>query len=144
VVLSRGAPSGAARGPRWLGDLRHGLGAGGWRRVLVVGLVVAPLPWLWETLLVQLAADAFGVRLGVVQAYAVLCAFNAVTIVPSPANAGTFEAGATLALVAFGVPRPAALAVAVAYHLTQALPSALAGAAVMAAGGAPRAEGVGG
>jgi uncharacterized membrane protein YbhN (UPF0104 family) len=131
----RAADAAPATRPSWVANLRAGLASSGWRRVGWAGLCVAPLPWIWETLVIQVAGHAVGIRLGTMEAFAVLTAFNAATIVPSPANAGTFEAGVTAALVALGVTRPAALAFALVYHLSQVIPSALLGAGVLAVSG---------
>jgi uncharacterized membrane protein YbhN (UPF0104 family) len=66
------------------------------------------------------------------QAFAALTAFNIATTVPSPGNAGSFEAGGTLALVAAGVDKETALAFIFLYHLTQVIPGFAAGALVLA------------
>jgi uncharacterized membrane protein YbhN (UPF0104 family) len=51
---------------------------------------------------------------------------NAATIIPAvPGNLGTFEAGATLALVMSGAPRDVAVSYALAYHLTHVIPVAV-------------------
>src|SRR5206468_11437145 len=65
------------------------------------------------------------------QAFAVLTAFNVATAVPSPGNAGSFEAGGTLALIAFGVPKEPALAFIFLYHLTQVVPGFVGGVLVL-------------
>src|SRR5204862_382120 len=46
------------RGPRWLTNLRDGFAANRWKRLLLVETVIAPLPWLWETVLIAVAHDA--------------------------------------------------------------------------------------
>jgi glycosyltransferase 2 family protein len=122
---------GRGRGPKWLGNLRDGFAASHWKRLLLVETLVAPLPWLWETGVIVVAARAFGLALSPMQAFAVLTAFNVATVVPSPGNAGSFEAGGTLALALLGVPKDTALAFLFVYHLTQVLPSMLFGAAVL-------------
>ena len=65
------------------------------------------------------------------QAFAALTAFNVATAVPSPGNAGSFEAGGTLALAAFGVPKETALAFIFLYHLTQVVPGFVGGVLVL-------------
>lgn len=119
----RSGPGGEPRGPRWLANLRDGFAVHQWKRLLAIETLVAPLPWLWETFVIMVAGRAFGVDLTVMQAFSVLTAFNAATMVPSPGNAGSFEAGGTLALTAFGVPHGTALAFIFLYHLTQVLPT---------------------
>ncbi len=65
------------------------------------------------------------------QAFAALTAFNVATAVPSPGNAGSFEAGGTLALTAFGIPKETALAFIFLYHLTQLVPGFVGGVLVL-------------
>ena len=119
------------RGPRWLTNLRDGFAANRWKRLLLVETVIAPLPWLWETMVIAVAGHAVGLDLTAMQAFAALTAFNVATAVPSPGNAGSFEAGGTLALIAFGVPKETALAFIFLYHLTQVVPGFVGGALVL-------------
>ena len=70
---------------------------------------------------------ALGLELTVMQSFAALTAFNLASIVPSPGNLGSFEAGGTLALTAFGIPKETALAFIFLYHLTQMLPGFVGG-----------------
>ena len=120
------------RAPRWLHNLREGFAANRWKRLLLVETVVAPLPWLWETFVIAIAGHALGLQLSPMQAFAALTAFNMATAVPSPGNAGSFEAGGTLALAAFGIEKETALAFIFLYHLTQVVPGFAAGALVLA------------
>ena len=119
------------RGPRWLANLRDGFAASGWKRLLLVETIIAPLPWLWETIVIVVAGHALGLALTPMHAFAALTAFNVATAVPSPGNAGSFEAGGTLALIAFGIPKETALAFIFLYHLTQVVPGFLGGALVL-------------
>jgi len=119
------------RGPRWLTNLRDGFAANRWKRLLLVETVIAPLPWLWETFVIAVAGHALGLDLSAMQAFAALTAFNVATAVPSPGNAGSFEAGGTLALIAFGIPKEAALAFIFLYHLTQVVPGFVGGVLVL-------------
>jgi glycosyltransferase 2 family protein len=120
------------RAPRFLRNLRAGFAANHWKRLLAVETLIAPLPWLWETLVICLAGHALGLDLSPMQAFAALTAFNVATAVPSPANAGSFEAGGTLALTAVGIDKETALAFIFLYHLTQVVPGFIGGALVLA------------
>ena len=119
------------RGPAWLTNLRDGFAANHWKRLLVVETLIAPLPWLWETFVIAVAGHAVGLDLTAMQAFAALTAFNVATAVPSPGNAGSFEAGGTLALIAFGIPKETALAFIFLYHLTQVVPGFMGGVLVL-------------
>ena len=119
-------------GPRWLVNLSDGFAVNRWERLLLVETVIAPLPWLWETLVIMVAGHAFGLDLTTMQAFATLTAFNIAMTIPSPANAGSFEAGGTLALIAFGVHKDTALAFIFIYHMTQLLPGFAGGVFVLA------------
>jgi len=131
----RSGPGGEPRGPRWLANFREGFAVHRWKRLLAIETLVAPLPWLWETFVIMVAGRAFGIELTVMQAFSVLTAFNAATMVPSPGNAGSFEAGGTLALTAFGVPQGTALTFIFLYHLTQVLPTVAFGVLTLIAEG---------
>ena len=72
--------------------------------------MIAPLPWLWETLVIAVAGTALGLSLSPVEAFAVLTAFNLAMVVPSPGSLGSFESGGTLALVQLGLALAAARA----------------------------------
>jgi len=119
------------RGPTWLTNLRDGFAVNHWKRLLLVETVIAPLPWLWETFVIAIAGHALGLELTPMQAFAALTAFNVATAVPSPGNAGSFEAGGTLALTAFGIPKETALAFIFVYHVTQVLPGFVGGVLVL-------------
>src|SRR5256885_14580794 len=73
------------------------------------------------------AGQALGLHLTAMQAFGALTAFNVATAVPSPGNAGSFEAGGMLALTAAGIPKETALAFMFLYHLTQVLPGFIGG-----------------
>ncbi len=119
------------RGPSWLVNLRDGFAVNHWKRLLVVETLIAPLPWLWETFVIAVAGHALGLDLTPMQAFAALTAFNVATAVPSPGNAGSFEAGGTLALIALGIPKETALAFIFLYHLTQVVPGFVGGVLVL-------------
>jgi uncharacterized membrane protein YbhN (UPF0104 family) len=122
---------GGSRGPLWLHNLRDGFAIHQWKRLFLVETLIAPLPWLWETLVIVIAGKALGLSLTPMQAFAVLTAFNLAMVVPAPANVGSFESGGTLALIQFQVPNSTALAFLVLYHLTQVIPGVAAGALVL-------------
>jgi uncharacterized membrane protein YbhN (UPF0104 family) len=119
------------RGPAWLINLCDGFAANNWKQLLPVETFIAPLPWLWETFVIFVAGHALGLELSVMQSFATLTAFNLASIVPSPGNAGSFEAGGTLALVAFGISKETALAFTFVYHLTQVIPGFIGGILVL-------------
>jgi uncharacterized membrane protein YbhN (UPF0104 family) len=119
------------RGPKWLASLRDGFAANRWKQLLFVETVIAPLPWLWETFIIIMAGHALGLHLTVMQSFAALTAFNVAMAVPSPGNVGSFEAGGTLALTAFGIPKETALAFIFVYHLTQVVPGFVGGILVL-------------
>ncbi|HXX69448.1 MAG TPA: lysylphosphatidylglycerol synthase transmembrane domain-containing protein [Polyangiaceae bacterium] len=102
-------------------------------RTLVLALLVAPLPWIWESGAIAAISRSFDVHLTFATAFCVLVGFNVATVVPSPGALGSVETGGTAALVFFGAPRSNALAFMLVYHLTQLLPAVAAGAAVLVA-----------
>jgi uncharacterized protein (TIRG00374 family) len=121
--------------PAFLNNLREGFAANHWRRLLLVETAISPLPWLWETFVIAVAGHALGLSLTPMQAFAALTAFNIATAVPSPGNAGSFEAGGTLALAAFGIDKATALAFIFLYHLTQIVPGFLGGILILVVDG---------
>jgi uncharacterized membrane protein YbhN (UPF0104 family) len=91
-----------------------------------------------EIVVVALTARSVGLPLGIGGSIAVLGSVNLAILLPStPANLGTLECGAVVALLGLGTPHEAALAFAVVYRIVQFLPITLAGAAVVAARGLP-------
>ena len=83
-----------------------------------------------EINVIALALRALGLQVPWTAAVAVLIGVNVALAVPfgPPGNAGTLEAGATLALVGFGVSKDQALAFALVYHLLQVIPIGILGA----------------
>jgi uncharacterized membrane protein YbhN (UPF0104 family) len=126
---------GRVRGPVWLNNLRDGFAAADWKRLMLVETVLAPLPWLWETLVIVVASRALDLGLTPMQAFGALTAWNMGTIIPSPGNAGSFEASGTLALGWLGVAPEKALAFIFLYHLAQVVPGMMAAAALLVAEG---------
>ncbi len=127
--------TGRARGPAWLSNLRDGFSAAQWQRLLVVETVLAPLPWLWETVVIIVASRTLDLGLTPMQAFAALTAWNMGMAIPSPGNVGSFEAAGTLALGAVGVAPEKALAFVFLYHLAQVVPGMVAAAALLVAEG---------
>jgi uncharacterized membrane protein YbhN (UPF0104 family) len=100
-----------------------------------VALVVAPLPWLWESAVLCLVGRAFGIELTFAMGFCVLMGFNVAMLVPSPGAIGTVEAGGTAALVFFGVDQSRALAFMFVYHFAQLLPGIVVGVTILIAEG---------
>ncbi len=117
------------------GSLQAGLATFRSRRTLAIAFLVAPLPWLWEALVIAQAARGFGIDLSLATAFSVLVAFNLATVVPSPGAIGTVEVGGTASLLFFGVDQSRALAFMFVYHFSQLLPGIAGGAAVLVAQG---------
>jgi uncharacterized protein (TIRG00374 family) len=116
-------------------SFRTGIEAFRSKRMLVLALAVAPLPWLWEAFAIKLSAHGFGIELTTAMAFSVLIGFNVAMVVPSPGSVGSVETGGTAALVFFGVDQSKALAFMFVYHFTQLLPGIATGAAILVAEG---------
>ena len=114
-------------GPRWLQKLRSGFAAHDRRSLLVVELLLAPLPWLWEVPVVMVAGHALGLSLSPMVAFALITAANLGTVVPVPGGAGSFEAAGAFALASCGVPHNLAFAFVLLYHLSLVVPMVVAG-----------------
>jgi len=119
-------------GPRWLQKLRSGFAAHRPRSLAVAVLALAPLPWLWEVLVILVAGHALDLSLSPMVAFALLTAANLGTVVPVPGGAGSFEAAGAFALAAAGVARNAAFAFVLLYHLSLLLPMVVAGVVLVA------------
>jgi len=118
-------------GPRWLQKLRSGFAAHDGRSLLVVELLLAPLPWLWEVPVLMVAGRALDLSLSPMVAFAVLTAENLGTIVPVPGGAGSFEAAGAFALSGAGVAHGQAFAFVLLYHLSLVVPMVVAGVALV-------------
>jgi len=114
-------------GPRWLQKLRSGFAAHDRRSLLVVELLLAPLPWLWEVPVVMVAGQALGLSLSPMVAFALITAANLGTVVPVPGGAGSFEAAGAFALAWSGVPHDLAFAFVLLYHLSLVVPMVVVG-----------------
>jgi uncharacterized protein (TIRG00374 family) len=123
-----------------LGKLQHGLTGVRQPRALALAFAASLVAWTLEVGVVLLTLRAIGLRLPVPAAFLVLAAVNLALAFPvaPPANVGTLELGATLALVEFGVAKERALAFAILYHLLQVVPIAVMGVLFASRGGLAR------
>ena len=113
----------------FLARARLGLTAVSDSRALLRSYATALVAWSLEILVVFAALRAFDVRVPLGVSVLVLVAVNVAMVVPfaPPANFGTVEVGATLALLEYGVSKEHALAFALVYHLLQILPIGVGG-----------------
>jgi uncharacterized membrane protein YbhN (UPF0104 family) len=116
-------------------SLRSGVDVFRSRRTLFIALGIAPLPWLWEAFILSQATRGFGIHITLATACCVLVGMNLASVVPSPGQIGTVEAGGTAAMVFFGVDQSKALAFLIVYHFAQLLPRVVAGVAILVAEG---------
>jgi hypothetical protein len=130
----------ARRLARLLGKLQHGLTGVRQPRALALAFAASLVAWTLEVGVVLLTLRAIGLSLPVPAAFLVLAAVNLALAFPvaPPANVGTLELGATLALVEFGVAKERALAFAILYHLLQVVPIAVMGVLFASRGGLAR------
>src|SRR5262249_28354266 len=128
VLTRRGyAPRAGTRFGAIFAAMQTGINCFRSRRTWLIALFIAPLPWLWEATVLQLASGAFDIHITLVQAFSVMIGFNLSTVVPSPGAVGTIEAGGTAALVLAGADQSRALAFMFVYHFAQLLPGILTG-----------------
>jgi uncharacterized membrane protein YbhN (UPF0104 family) len=118
--------------PRVQHALTAGLQASTPRRVAAMaGLSL--LGWASEIVMLMLFQQAFHIEPSFRTALLTLVGINAAIAFPAvPGNFGTFEAGATAALVLCGVARDVAVLYAVTYHLSHVIPVAVIATAVFA------------
>jgi glycosyltransferase 2 family protein len=137
LLLTHGGwkPDPSGRLGSFLHSLRMGVQAFRERHIWTTALLLAPLPWLWEALVLKLAGHSFGLDLSMMQAFSVLIGFNIAMVVPSPGGIGSVEGGGVLALVFFGFDQEKALVFITVYHLCQLLPGMGGGAAVLISDG---------
>jgi uncharacterized membrane protein YbhN (UPF0104 family) len=84
------------------------------------------LGWASEVVMLILFQGAFHLEPSFRAAVLTVVGINAAIVIPTlPGNFGTFEAGATMALVMCGAPRDVAVLYALTYHLTHVLPVAV-------------------
>lgn len=119
-----------ARWPRARHALASGLQASTPRRVAAMA-ALSLLGWGSELVMLVLFQAAFHLEPSLRMALLTLVGINAAIVIPTlPGNFGTFEAGATMALVFSGVPRDLAVLYALTYHLTHVLPVAAVATAI--------------
>ena len=113
------------RWPRVQRALSSGLQASTPRRVAAM-VVLSLVGWSSETVMLILFQGAFHLEPSFRTAVLTVVGINAAIVIPTlPGNFGTFEAGATMALVMCGAPHDVAVLYALTYHLTHVLPVAL-------------------
>jgi len=137
VLLTRHGyePREGSRLARIYVPLRAGLAQFRSPRTWFIAFFLAPLPWIWETLILAYAASFFGIQLSLVSAFSLLVAFNLASVISSPGAVGTVEAGGTAALVFFGVDQSKALAFMFIYHFAYLLPAIAGGVFVLVSQG---------
>jgi uncharacterized membrane protein YbhN (UPF0104 family) len=119
-----------SRWPRAQHALSSGLQASTPRRVAAMA-ALSLLGWGSEIVMLLLFQGAFHLEPSFRMALLTLVGINAAIVIPSlPGNFGTFEAGATMALVMCGAPRDIAVLYAVIYHLSHVIPVAIVATAV--------------
>jgi len=94
------------------------------RRVAAI-TALSLLGWATEAAMLVMFQGAFHLEPSFRTALLTLAGINAAIAIPTlPGNFGTFEAGATVALVMSGAPRDVAVSYALTYHLTHVIPVA--------------------
>lgn len=137
VLLTRSGyqPKPESRLARIYVPFKQGIEAFRAPRTWTIAFLLAPLPWLWETVVLFYVAGFFGIHLTLVSAFCVLVAFNLASVISSPGAVGTVEAGGTAALVYFGVDQSRALAFMFVYHFAYLLPAIAGGVFVLVSEG---------
>ncbi len=117
-----------------LAQLAHfgeGASGGGWGQ-LVLAYALSAATWAFVAATFWFAAQSLGIDIRISAAILVAAIASLGTSIPSaPANIGTFEAAAVVALTALGVPAHEALAMALLTHAIVTLPFAVIGAAAV-------------
>jgi uncharacterized membrane protein YbhN (UPF0104 family) len=118
------------RWPRLQRALSSGMSASTPKRVATM-VALSLVGWGSEVAMLVLFQSAFHLPPSLDVAVLTLVGINAAIVIPTlPGNFGTFEAGATMALVMCGVPRDVAVLYALTYHLTHVIPVTLAATTV--------------
>jgi len=111
--------------PRVQQALSAGLSASTPKRVLAMA-ALSLVGWGSEILMLLMFQSAFHIQPSFYVALLTLVGINAAIVIPTlPGNFGTFEAGATMALVMCGTGRAVAVLYALTYHLTHVIPVAV-------------------
>jgi uncharacterized membrane protein YbhN (UPF0104 family) len=115
-----------------LSQVRQGVVASADPKALAYSFSASLVAWTLEVNVATLSLRAVGLQLPLASTLLVLLAVNIALAVPvaTPANLGTLEIGAMLALVELGVTKERALAFAVCYHLLQIVPIAAIGVVI--------------
>ena len=120
------------RWPRLAEGLRALLDASTPSRVLAM-VLLSMGGWACEVAILMLCLGAFGLPSDLGTGVLIVIGINVVIAIPGPpANLGTFEAGVVAALALRQVPRDAALAFAIAYHVLLSVPVMILGGLVFA------------
>jgi uncharacterized protein (TIRG00374 family) len=124
----------------FLARLHEGLSVARTPRVLLTSVAASLVAWTLEVNVTAFSLKAVGLNLPLTASILVLVAVNLALAIPfaPPANAGTLEAGAILALLEFGVSKEQALAFALCYHLLQLVPIGIIGLTLIGRRGARR------
>jgi uncharacterized membrane protein YbhN (UPF0104 family) len=116
-----------------LARLRLGLAAARSPRALTGSLMASLGAWTLEVIVMRIALRAVGIALPISASVVVLMAVNVMIAIPAaPANVGTFEVGAVLGLLGYGIGKEKALAFALLYHAIQTVPVSILGFSVAA------------
>jgi uncharacterized membrane protein YbhN (UPF0104 family) len=125
LVLGRWLSPRLGRWPRVQRAFSAGLSASTPKRVLAMA-ALSLAGWGVELLMLLMFQSAFHIGPSFYLALLTLVGINAAIVIPTlPGNFGTFEAGATMALVMGGAARDVAVLYALTYHLTHVIPVAL-------------------
>ncbi len=111
-----------ARGAAWGARIRRRIAPIGMGRTLAPAALAILMVWVVDLLTIMAVLRAVGAPGSAPIAAFVLLAVNIAISVPSPANGGTLELGAVVALQALGADPGKAFAFAVLYHSAQVLP----------------------
>jgi uncharacterized membrane protein YbhN (UPF0104 family) len=109
----------ARRGDGIGARLSAGLAASSPAKIAKVALVVSPLAWLWEALVIYATARVAGIPLSPLSAFVLLTALNVAMIAAIPGNAGVHEIASSAVLVALGIPIERAVAFGLLYHASR-------------------------
>ena len=125
LVLGKRIVPRLGRFPRLARALQAGLQASS-KKSIAIMVLLSLAGWACEVVMLLFFAWAFQLPISFHTALLTLVGINAAIVIPAtPGNFGTFEAGATLAMVLCGVARDTAVALALTYHLAHVVPVVL-------------------